>query len=130
MRLFDTNVILDIFTDDPSWAAWSMDMLVGSSGPRLINAVIYAELSSRFHTEEALDAELSELALALADIPRMASFRAGQAFFAYRQAGGPRARLLPDFLIGAHAAAIGAVLVTRNPRDYRTYFPDLTLITP
>lgn len=55
---------------------------------------------------------------------------AGGAFHAYRMQGGGREKMLADFLIGGHAAALGATLLTRDPRWYRRYFPDLPLLTP
>ena len=63
-------------------------------------------------------------------VPFEAAFLAGKSFVTYRQRGGARQSLLPDFLIGAHAAVAGYRLLTRDTARYRTYFPRLRLITP
>lgn len=63
-------------------------------------------------------------------MPRAALFLAGKAFQKYRANDGQRTGVLPDFLIGAHAAVLGAPLLTRDSARYRTYFPKLRLIAP
>lgn len=132
MTLVDTNVLLDLVTDDPKWADWSIRQLDAAAlkGPILINGVIYAELSVRFERIEDLDAFLDEAGIALAEIPRAALFLAAKAFRRYRAAGGARGGVLPDFFIGAHAAVAGLPLLTRDPGRYRAYFPMLDLIAP
>ena len=130
--LIDTNVLLDVITDDPRWAQWSIAQLDAAAvrGPLLINDVIYAELSTRFTTIEALNALLMEARLAVEPTPRAALFLAGKVFQRYRAAGGTRTGVVPDFFVGAHAAASGTTLLTRDVRRYRTYFPTLELVAP
>ena len=131
MTLVDTNVLLDIFTDDPNWADWSIERLDAAAleGPLVINDVVYAELSVRFATIEAVEAVLDESGIAMAAIPSVALFLAGKAFERYRS-GGARTAVLPDFFIGAHAAVSGFTLVSRDARRYRTYFPTIDLVAP
>jgi predicted nucleic acid-binding protein len=132
VTLIDTNVLLDLVTDDQQWAAWSIAELEAASlrGPLLINDVVYAELSVRYARIEDLDAFVDEAGLAIAPMPRTALFLAGKAFIQYRKAGGGRTGVLPDFFIGAHAAVSELPLLTRDAGRSRTYFPSLTLITP
>jgi len=132
MTLVDTNVLLDLFTNDPIWADWSARQLdmAALRGRLVINGVVYAELSVRFEAVETLDAVLGEAGTVLEDIPRAALFLAGKAFQRYRAAGGRRTGVLPDFFIGAHAAIAKRPLLTRDVRRYRTYFPSVTLIAP
>jgi predicted nucleic acid-binding protein len=106
VTLVDTNVLLDIVTDDPKWADWSIGQLDAATlkGMVVINDVIYAELSVRFATIETLDAVLDKAGISTANMPRSALFLAAKAFQRYRSAGGARSRVLPDFFIGAHAA--------------------------
>ncbi len=92
--------------------------------------MVYAELSVRFATIEALDAVVDEAGLAFAAMPRAALFLAGKAFQRYRAAGGSRTGVLPDFFIGAHAAVADLPLITRDPVRYRTYFPTVELVAP
>ncbi|EHK52558.1 type II toxin-antitoxin system VapC family toxin [Allomesorhizobium alhagi] len=132
MTLVDTNVLLDLVTDDPKWAEWSIAQLEAASlhGPLLINDAVYAELAVRYSRIEDLDAFLDEAGLEIAPIPRAALFLAGKVFTKYRKSGGSRTGVLPDFFIGAHAAVNGLPLLTRDVGRYRTYFPSLKLITP
>ena len=132
MTLVDANVLLDLVTDDPRWAQWSIAALEAASlrGPMQINDVIYAELSVRYQRIEDLDAFVEQAGLTQAPIPKAALFLAGKVFMDYRRSGGSRTGVLPDFFIGAHAAVSGLPLLTRDLGRYRTYFPTLTLITP
>lgn len=132
MLLVDTNVLIDVLEDDPQWADWSIHQLRTQAQihPLAINSVIYAELSLAFSTFEALDAVLDKLGIELREVPRPALFLAGKAFARYRKAGGSKTGVLPDFLIGAHAAVQSWPLLTRDARRYQTYFPSLELITP
>jgi predicted nucleic acid-binding protein len=132
VTLVDTNILLDVLSDDPNWRAWSVNQLEqrSSQGSLLINDVIYAELSSRFSTEDLLDRKVSELNVALQRMPKRALFLAGHVYERYRRNGGTRSGVLPDFFIGAHAQVARWPLLTRDVRRYRTYFPDVELITP
>ena len=132
MFLVDTNVLLDIFTDDQTWRAWSEKtirdaLLMGIVG---INPIIYAEISLEFADTGVLDNQLDNLLLTRLALPYGAAFRAGRAFLRYRRAGGARSSPLPDFYIGAHAETEGLTLLTRDVGRYRSYFPSLKLITP
>ncbi len=130
--LVDTNVLLDVVTDDAAWADWSQRQLEiwALRGSLRINAVIYAELSIGFERIEDLEAVLSETGVTLVEIPRPALFLAGKTFRAYRRKGGGRSGVLPDFFIGAHAAVARLPLLSRDVGRYRTYFPTLELIVP
>jgi len=132
LLLVDTNVLVDVLEDDPSWADWSVGQLRAQAQVHelCINPVIYAELSLAFASPGALDSALADLGLDYLEVPRAALFLAGRAFQRYRQGGGTRTNVLPDFFVGAHAAVLGCGLLTRDGRRYRTYFPRLTIITP
>ena len=132
MILIDTNVLLDIFQNDPEWAAWSQDKLDAASATDhlAINPVIYSELSIAFARIEELEAVLTEAALTVESIPREALFLAGKVFLAYRRARGSKQSVLPDFYIGAHAAVMRWPLLTRDVARYRSYFPGMSLISP
>jgi predicted nucleic acid-binding protein len=132
VTLVDTNVLLDVVTDDPIWADWSIRQLDAASlkGPLAINDIVYAEVSVRFERIEDVEEVLEESAIAIAPIPREALFLAAKIFQRYRAAGGARQSVLPDFFIGAQAAVAGLPLLTRDARRYRTYFPSLSLIAP
>jgi predicted nucleic acid-binding protein len=130
--LVDANIFLDLVTNDPVWGEWSAGQLAAaiSSGPLLVNDVIYAEISIRFSEIGKLDEMLADFRVVHEAIPRRALFEAGKAFKRYRAAGGLRGSVLPDFFIGAHAAAVDLRLLTRDARRYRTYYPEVDLVTP
>lgn len=132
MTLVDTNILLDLVTDDPNWSEWSLARLeeAALAGPILINDVVYAETSIRYTRMEDLDAMLAQAMIEIAPTPRSALFLAGKAFQRYRASGGTRPGVLPDFFIGAHAAIEGWPLLTRDAGRYRGYFPRLALIAP
>jgi len=130
--LVDSNVLLDVMTEDEQWLAWSSDVLErhGEEDILCINPVIYAEVSIRFEKIEELEAALPGELIERLPIPYEAAFLAGKCFVDYRRRGGRRLSTLPDFFIGAHAAVEGMPLITRDPKRYRTYFPKLHLVCP
>jgi predicted nucleic acid-binding protein len=130
--LVDTNVLLDLVTDDPLWAEWSQQQLdLASAQDQLaINNIVYAELSIGYARMEQLDAMILGAGLVNAAMPRPALFLAGKAFQRYRSAGGRKTGVLPDFFIGAHAVIADAVVITRDATRYRSYFPGIMLIAP
>lgn len=132
MTLVDTNVLLDLVTDDPRWADWSVAQLEAASlrGPLSINDVVYAELSVRYEHIELLESFLDEAGIEMTPIPRAALFLAGKVFAKYRGNEGRRTGVLPDFLIGSHAAVAQIPLLTHDVGRYRTYFPTVNLISP
>jgi len=130
--LVDSNVILDVVTEDPQWGRWSAETLARCAEGSIlfINPIIYAEVSIGFDRIEDLDAAVPGDFFRRADLPWEAGFLAGKCFLRYRREGGKRLAPLPDFYIGAHAAVRGMAMLTRAPRRYRTYFPRLRLICP
>ncbi|MBX6745243.1 MAG: type II toxin-antitoxin system VapC family toxin [Acetobacteraceae bacterium] len=132
MTLVDTNVLLDLVTDNADWAEWSQRQLEAAAvrGPVLINDVVYAELSVGFLRVEEVNDVLAAAQVEVAPIPREALFLAGKVFQRYRAGGGSRTGVLPDFFIGAHAAVAQLPLLTRDVRRYRSYFPTVRLIAP
>jgi predicted nucleic acid-binding protein len=130
--IVDSNVLLDIFTEDSRWLSWSSNALerIANESRIVINPVIYGEVSIRFERIEELDEALPPAIFEREDIPYEAAFLAGKAYLAYRRRAGTRSSLLPDFYVGAHAAIRGYRVVTRDVARYRTYFPKLGLIAP
>ncbi len=128
----DSNVILDIVTEDKRWFPWSSEALAHYSETYalLINPVIYAEVSIGFDRIEDVEAVLSPMLFRRDPIPWEAAFLAGKCFLHCRKKGGGKRSPLPDFFIGGHAAVLGIPLLTRDASRYRTYFPKLRLIAP
>ena len=132
MTLVDTNVLLDIISDDPCWSEWSLHQLAqrGALGPIIINEIVYAEMSARMESQAAVEGALRDMDISFDLVPMRALFLVGKSYRRYRSSGGIRSGALPDFFIGAHAFVLGCPVLTRDVRRYKTYFPDVALITP
>lgn len=132
VTLVDSNVLLDVATNDPRWSVWSSEALeaAANESPLAINALIYAETSIGYRRVEDLEQALPGTMFRREALPYEAAFLAGKVFLQYRRRGGARTSPLPDFYIGAHAAVSDFRILTRDPRRYRTYFPTVDLISP
>ena len=132
MIFVDSNVVIDLLEDTSLWSEWSRgEVLKGIAAGNLIaNVVVLAECASHFSDLEEGLRYFEEVGIALKEIPAAAAFRAGLAHKLYRRSGGMQRSILADFLIGAHASALGAKLLTRDRQRFSSYFPELTLITP
>lgn len=130
--LVDSNVLLDVITDDARFGGWSADALEAAAEKAVlvIDPLIYAEVSIGFATIEEIERALPHSLFRREPLPFEAGFLAGKSFLDYRRRGGVRSTPLPDFYIGAHAAICGYRLLTRDARRYRTYFPTVDLIAP
>jgi predicted nucleic acid-binding protein len=130
--LVDSNVILDIFLDDPKWADWSVGALANASynSTLYINQIVYTEVSIGFDKIEELELALHQGGFQMLEIPKEALFLAGKAYFNYKRGKGTKKSPLPDFYIGAQAAVLGMDLITRDKGRYRTYFPTVRIICP
>lgn len=125
-------MLLDVLTDDPTWAEWSSAALTSAfdRGSVLVNPIVYAEVSIGFDRIEDLEDALPPTHFIREALPWPAGFLAGKAFVEYRRRGGARQVPLPDFYIGAHAAVAEHCLLTRDRVRYATYFPTVELISP
>jgi predicted nucleic acid-binding protein len=130
--LVDSNVILDVFEEDPAWVEWSESMLARYSMTHtlFINSIIYAEVSIGFERLEEVEEAVTGCGFEIVAIPKPALFRAGKAFMEYRKRGGSKTSPLPDFFIGVHAEISKFTLITRYSARYKTYFPTVTVISP
>ncbi|WP_216900536.1 type II toxin-antitoxin system VapC family toxin [Nocardia alni] len=130
--LVDTCVLLDVVSSDAVWREWSTEQIQTAIGGKglVINPIVYAEMSIHFSTDEDLDTALPRHEFRREDLPWNAASRAGRAHRKYRLAGGAKTSPIGDFYIGAHAAVQGYRLLTRNRKDFRSYFPDLEIIGP
>jgi predicted nucleic acid-binding protein len=132
--LIDSNILIDILNRDPYWFDWSFAQLeqAASLGRVMINPIVVAEVAPRFGSLEDFLASMMAMVVGVEALDAQAAFIAGQAFQTYRRARPadmPKA-IVADFLIGGHAQALGATILTRDPRFYRRYFPTVPLITP
>lgn len=128
----DSNVVLDVIGRPSTWQNWSAKQLSHwfNAGGLVVNQVVYAEVASELNSQAALEEILHRLRVDTEGVPFEACFLAGHAHRSYRRHGGVRERVLPDFMIGAHAASRGYRILTREASRYRTYFPDVVVIAP
>lgn len=127
--LVDSNVIIDIIGQDPTWMPWSVEAL-NSCDSAWINPIVFAELCYLKTSPGEVEELLNRLTLGYLEFSKDALFLAAQAYRIYRQRGGTKIAPLPDFFIGAHAVALGLPIITRDVTRYQTYFPSVTLISP
>ena len=130
--LVDSNVLLDVITEDAEWLDWSASALARAAdrSPLVINPIVYGEVAARFARVEDLEEALPHEYYQRRPLPWDAAFLAGQCFVRYRRRGGARRSPMPDFYIGAHAAIEDLTLLTRDARRYRSYFPTLRIVAP
>jgi predicted nucleic acid-binding protein len=130
--LVDSNVILDLFLNDPAWADWSEATLEKYSQQAIlyINSIIYSEISIGFELIEDLEKAIGKAGFQMLEIPKEALFLAGKVFLKDKKRRGTKRTPLPDFFIGAQAAVLQLDLLTRDISRYRTYFPNVPLISP
>ena len=130
--LVDSNVLLDVLTEDPSWYRRSASALsrIADRADLALNPIIYAEISVGFDSMEELEEAVPPNYFKRLSLPWDAAFLAGKCFVQYRRSTGAKRAPLPDFYIGAHAAVMGFELLTRDRSRYQTYFPDLCILSP
>ena len=130
--LIDSCILLDLFTNDPKWGDWSENILgkYSQTNTLYINSIVYTEISIGFEKIEELEKAIYQLGIKVLEIPREALFLTGKAFLKYRRSKGTKNSPLPDFFIGAHASVAKFSLITRDVAKYKTYFPQIDLVTP
>ena len=123
----DTSVLLDLFRSESPFHNESRQRLQAAYDAGAIVAcdVVYAELVPAFPDRARLDRALLDLNVMTVSISTDIAYEAGLRWKQYRQAGGPRTRVIPDFLIGGHAVVAADIFLTRDRGFYRTYFPEL-----
>ena len=128
----DSNILLDVFTKDPVWFEWSAGTLAAyrSSEQLVINQLIFAEVSLHFESLSEAEVALPSDIFLRVNIPWEAAYLAGRCYLQYKQRGGVKTSPLPDFYIGGHATVSQLTVMTRDSKRFRTYFPDLALISP
>jgi len=130
--LVDSNIVLDVFLNDPKWADWSESKLDEYDQLTIlyINSIVYSEISIGFKRIEDLESAIAKAGLQMLEIPKEALFLAGKAYLKYKKRKGTKRTPLPDFFIGAQAAVQNLDLITRDVSRYQSYFPTVKLITP
>ncbi len=123
----DTNVLLDLFIANAVNQSESREQIATalSAGEVIASAITYAELVPNFRDRARLDEALRDAGVQRSEIDSDVAWEAGRRWALYRRAGGPRTRILPDFMIGAHAPLRADAFLTRDRGFYESYFPEL-----
>ena len=127
----DTSVLLTIFKGEAKGEAW-LECLqsAAETATLLVSSVVFAEIRSFFPSDDACRKALRTIHLRHSPFTEEASLLAGKLFRTYRNEGGPRKTILPDFLVAAHAATQADSLATEDRGYLQRYFPALRLLTP
>ncbi len=128
----DSSILIYLLRQDSRLHRRAKEAFAGAalSGPVMINGVVYAEICASFTSADGANGWINANGIELHASSPEALFRASRAVLQYKSAGGPRRSLLPDFFIGADAVVAAVPLLTDDPARYRTFFPELELITP
>jgi predicted nucleic acid-binding protein len=128
----DTNVILDILTGSPQDMSQAESAIEAAklAGSLSISILVYSEVSSNFTSRGRTDDFFGLLHCKVESVDEPIAFLAGQFFRQYRLRGGSRTRILPDFLIAAHAQLYADQFLTRDKRFFRETFPKLKAVSP
>lgn len=106
-------------------------MNVAAAEGRLVACdVVWAEVASHCDAFAELERIMTTFRLEFDAVERMVAFDVGRAWRLYHSRGGARLRMLPDFLVGAHALHRGDRLLARDAGFQRTYFADLVVVEP
>ncbi len=126
----DTSVLLAIFKGEPRGEKW-LDVLqsAAASGALVVSSVVYAEIRSFFPSGAACRSALGDLDIVHSPLTEESADLAGRIFRVYREEGGPRTTILPDFLVAAHAATQATALATEDRGYLRAYFPRIRILT-
>ncbi len=128
----DSSVLIDVLIDDPRFSDASTaavrDAL--SHGAAIVCDVVWAEITGWGRSDRLIADAITGLGIGYSPVLRDAAGHAGRAWARYRATGGPRDRMVPDFLVGAHALTQADRLLTRDRGFYRRYFETLIIVDP
>jgi len=127
----DSSVSWAIFKGEPAGLAWIGKLVeLRRQGPLLACEVVWAETRPAFATARQQQEIMDRLGVEFSPLDVSAAALAGELFSKYRRAGGARQRILPDFLIGAHALSLGLPIASDDEGFFRKYFHGRTVLRP
>jgi predicted nucleic acid-binding protein len=128
----DTSVLLDVLLEDPKFVAKSVAALekATASGRLIICPVVWAEVRAALKDPTKMRNLMAGAGIVFDPFDEACSDLAGDLWLRYREGGGKREHLIPDFLVGAHALQRAAQLLARDRGFFRRYFSGLTVLEP
>jgi len=127
----DSSVLFDIVKGAPGARAAQAALETAlAHGSLCACAVVLAELGRYFKSNQDLQAFLADCQIDHDPLSTATALGAAQIMRAYARNKGPRERVAPDFLIGAHALHQTDALLTSDGGFYRQYFKGLTVLAP
>ncbi len=123
----EASVVVDVCAADDRFGQISpiRPFAANGGGAAIASEIVQAESARAFGDWPLPDRALGEVHVQISPINAYIAFEAGMRWLRYRQCGGPRARILADFLIGAHALAVADAFPTRDRGFYETFFPEI-----
>jgi len=127
----DTSALIAVAKGEATARAW-VDLLIRarSEGDLVICDVVAAEFFAALMNNVKFRRTLRDLAIAFSPTSIATAQLAGRMFKRYREQGGPREHLVPDFLIGAHALEQADRIAALDRGYLRRYFARLEVIRP
>ena len=128
----DTNILIDIIIGSERFRPMSVAALgrASAQGVAVISDIVYAEVCTAFDRREQCDEFLAEFNIKVEALDPGSSFIASRSWISYLGSGGKKLRILPDFLIAAHASNQADRLLTRDHGFFKGHFPRLNVVGP
>lgn len=127
----DSSVLIAIFKNERSGGKW-LDFLLQLRAENHLTAcdVVWSEVAPFFSSLDSLKSRMAAIGVSFSLLDETIAFEAGRLFAAYRKRGGGRGRMIPDFMIAAHALHHGARLATADSDFMKAQFPRLKILQP
>ena len=119
-----------VFKDEPSASTWFGLLLRLRLESELVACdVVWSEVAPLFSDSDRLRTGMDRLGVVFSALEEQTAFTAGQLFSGYRKSGGARTRMIPDFMIAAHALCQAGALLTAD-LEFARRFPQIKLVQP